>query len=143
MENRTKVPKSHSQTTTRDPGSEASRPARRRGAPAGNRNACKHGFYSKNNTEANLNVLRENTDLGRADRVVFLAAWQVNAVKLRDPGNARLHRQAVGRFFDAVSQRCGITDPTDIDALNRAMDKVAAELVLPKDVMESLSKQLV
>jgi hypothetical protein len=108
----------------------------------GNRNACKHGFYSKNNAEANLKVLRENTDLGRADRSVFLAAWQVNIVKLREPDNARLHKLAVGRFFAAVAQRYGITDPTDIDALNKAMDMAAVELALPKDVMESLSEQL-
>ena len=143
MNNRTSVPPNDSQTAARDPGPKTPGPARRRGAPAGNRNACKHGLYSKNNTVANLNVLRENTDLGRADRVVFLAAWEVNAVKLRDPGNKRLHRLAVGRFFDAVGKRYGITDPTDIDALNTAMDKVAAELALPKDVMDSLSKQLV
>ncbi len=118
-------------------------PPRRRGAPKGNRNACKHGFYSKKNAEANRRILKENTDLGRADREVFLAAWQINAVKLRDPSNQRLHRLAVGRFFDAVQWRYGITDPTDIEAMSKAFDLADAELALPEEVKEALLKQLV
>ena len=53
---------------------------RRRGAPVGNKNAARHGLYSVQNRAVNMEVLKDNTDLGRADREIFLTAWQVSEV---------------------------------------------------------------
>jgi hypothetical protein len=116
---------------------------RRRGAPVGNKNAVSHGRYSRQNLEANLAVLKDNTDLGLADREIFLAAWQIAEVARREPSNERLQELTVKRFLKLVMRKFGITDSKDEEALGRALDQVERDMLLPPDRLASLLKQLV
>ncbi len=118
-------------------------PPRRPGAPKGNKNAAKHGFYSRQNLAANMAFLKGNTDLGRADQEIFLAAREVTQVKLRDPSNEPLHLKAAMRFFKLVMRKYGITDKNDDEALGQALDQVERDIVLPPEQMAALMKQLV
>ncbi len=118
-------------------------PPRRPGAPKGNKNAARHGLYSRQNLEANLAFLKENTDLGRADREIFLAAWQAAEVKRRDPSNEPLHELTLKRFYKLVMRKYGIADKHDEEALSHALDQVERDIVLPPEQMAALMKQLV
>jgi hypothetical protein len=115
---------------------------RRRGAPAGNKNAARHGFYSRQNLVANLAFLKEHTDLGRADREIFLAARKVTEVQLRDPSNEPLQVKALNQFFKLVMRKYGITDKRDEEALGNALEQVERDIVLPPEQMIALMKHL-
>ena len=86
--------------------------------------------------------LKENTDLGRADREIFLSARKVTEVKLYDPSNEPLHLKALSRFFKLVMRKYGITDKHDDEALGNALDQVERDIILPPDQMANLVKQL-
>ena len=120
---------------TRDP--------RKRGAPKGNKNAARHGFYSRQSLEANLAFLKEHTDLGRADREIFLAARTVNEVKLRDPSNELLYSKALNCFLKLVMRKYGIANKHDDEALSFALAQVERDILFPPDQMAALLKQLV
>jgi hypothetical protein len=117
-------------------------PKRLPGAPKGNKNATKHGFYSRQNLAANMAFLKENTDLGRADREIFLAAREVTRVKLSDPSDEPLQLKAMNHFFKLVMRKYGITDKHDEEALGNALDQVERDIVLPPAQMAALMKQL-
>jgi uncharacterized protein YjcR len=122
----------------------ATRDAKRgRGAPAGNKNAKRQGFYSRQNLEANLAFLKENTDLSRADREIFLAARKATEVGLRDPSNEPLQAKAMNQFFKLVMRKYGITDKHDEEALSNALEQVERDICLPPEQMVALMKQLV
>jgi hypothetical protein len=116
---------------------------RRRGAPKGNKNAARHGFYSRKNFEANMAFLKENTDFGRADREIFLAIRKIAEVELRDPSNESLQLKVLNCFLKLVMRKYGITDKRDEEALGNALDQVERDIVLPPDQMAALVKQLV
>ncbi len=115
---------------------------RRRGAPVGTNNAVRHGFYPRQNLEVNLAFLKENTDLGRADIEIFLAARKVTEVQLRDLSNQPLQAKAMKPFFKLVMRKYGITDKHDEEALAKALEQVERDIVLPPEQMIALMKHL-
>ena len=87
--------------------------------------------------------LKENTDLGRADREIFLAARKITEVELRDPSNEPLQLKVLNCFLKLVMRKYGITDKHDEEALGDALDQVERDIVLPPEQMANLAKQLV
>ncbi len=143
MNNSTHVPLSGHIDPTPGPNPQPETRNTKRGAPAGNKNAARHGFYSRQNFGANLAFLKENTDLGCADREIFLAARKMTEIQLRDPSNEPLQAKAMKQFFKLVMRKYGITDKHDEEALGVALEQVERDIVSPPEQMIAMMKQLV
>ena len=87
--------------------------------------------------------LKEHTDLGRADREIFLAARTVTEVGLLDPSNEPLQAKAMNCFLKLVMRKYGITDKHDDESLSFALAQVERDILFPPDQLAALMKQLV
>jgi hypothetical protein len=118
-------------------------PPRRRGGQKGNCNAVRHGLYSRKNFEANMVWLKDNTDLGRADREIFLAVWQIAEAVHRDPSNESLRASAVARFYKLVMRKFGIKDYSDTGAVDFALSQVERDIRFPPERFAEIVRHLV
>ncbi len=67
---------------------------RRRGGQKGNRNACKHGFYSGTLSPAETSQLWNITNLEGVDPEVAFIRVKLQSSLQHDPGNRRVIREA-------------------------------------------------
>jgi len=106
-------------------------PARRRGAPLGNRNALKHGYYSR----AFLDK-KDRLDLARAssfqcvDEEIALLRFKIKAVVKKDPDNFRLITEALLSLNRLLRTR-GKMELNFNEALTRAYENVFRDFALP------------
>ena len=75
--------------------------------------------------------LKENTDLSRAGREIFLAARNVTAVKFRDAVNEPLHLKAINHFFKLVMRKYSIADKRDEEASGYALAQAERDMMCP------------
>jgi hypothetical protein len=68
---------------------------RHRGAQPGNRNARKHGFYSRNLTPAEICEFLNITNAKRIDRETAVLRIKLQSVLQSNPGNRRVLMEAV------------------------------------------------
>jgi hypothetical protein len=68
---------------------------RHRGAQPGNRNARKHGFYSRNLTPAEICEFLNITNVKRIDRETAVLRIKLQSVLQSNPGNRRVLMEAV------------------------------------------------
>ena len=118
-------------------------PKRRRGAPKGNRNATRHGFYSRKNRENNIDWLRANTDLGRADCEIFLAVLQTREIARRFPADVAMYKRSFKRFMKLVKRRYGITSDRQVDRLNFALDQVEKDFNFSPERLAEIGRHIV
>lgn len=81
---------------------------RKRGGQKGNRNACKHGFYSGTLSPAERSELWNITNLEGVDRELAFIRVKLQSSLERDPGNRRVLREASRLLVKWYSEDCGL-----------------------------------
>jgi hypothetical protein len=96
-------------------------PKRKKGAQPGNRNARKHGFYSKVLTPEQQDVLNLATRVTGLDREVAILRLKIASILKNDPQNVELLARAAGSlaYLLRTRQRLMSSDRRDINDLYR------------------------
>ena len=103
---------------------------RRRGAPKGNQNARKHGFYSKVLDEAGQLDLELATGVEGIDDEIALLRVKIKSILEKDPENIKLIMQATNTLARLVIVKYNISKE-DKKGLKEAMGNVLRDIALP------------
>jgi hypothetical protein len=128
------------QKTNPTENSSSEKPKRKRGAPPGNKNALKHGFYAANFNENDLDGPNSDIDRGLQDEITMLRVYmrfvlsfgyQVKTVQeaMECLRTISLASTALARLIKIQKQVFGVTNEFDI-ALQAALAQVQQELNL-------------
>jgi len=96
---------------------------RKRGGQEGNRNACKHGFYSGTLSPAETRQLWSIVNLEGVDPEIAFIRVKLQSSLEHDPGNRRVIREAsrlLVRWYSANYQ----LDATDSNYLKRVVENI-------------------
>ena len=105
---------------------------RRRGAPYGNQNARKHGFYSSVLTEAERRNLRQAADVKGISEEIDVLRVKLKSILARDPYNVKLISQAATSLSRLLRTRNKIgSDTTPGEALQRGIENVLRDIAIP------------
>jgi hypothetical protein len=105
---------------------------RRRGAPYGNQNARKHGFYSSVLTEAERRNLRQAADVKGISEEIDVLRVKLKSILARDPDNVKLISQAVTSLSRLLRTRYKIGSDADPgDALQRGIENILRDIAIP------------
>ena len=102
----------------------------RRGAPKGNQNARKHGFYSKVLDEAEQLDLELATGVEGIDDEIALLRVKIKSILAHDPENIKLIMQATNTLAGLVKTRFKITKEQK-KGLKEAIGNVLRDIALP------------
>ena len=94
---------------------------RKRGGQKGNRNACKHGFYSGTLSSAETSQLWNITNLEGVDPEIALIRVRLQSSLQYDPGNRRVIREASRLLVKWYSENYRL-DRTDRNCLKAGVD---------------------
>jgi hypothetical protein len=103
---------------------------RKRGAPLGNQNARKHGFYSKVLGEAEQLDFELATGVEGIDDEIALLRVKVKSVLGKDPDNIKLIMEATNTLAGLVKTRYKITTEQK-KGLKEAIGNVLKDIALP------------
>jgi len=103
---------------------------RKRGAPRGNQNARKHGFYSRVLDEAEQLDFELATGVEGIDDEITLLRVKVKSVLANDPDNIKLIMQATNTLARLVRTRYNISKE-DKKGLKEAIGNVLRDVALP------------
>jgi len=103
---------------------------RKRGAPKGNQNARKHGFYSKVLDEAERLDFELATGVEGIDDEIALLRVKIKSVLAHDPENINLIMQATNTLARLVKTRYNISKE-DKKGLKEAIANVLRDVALP------------
>jgi len=103
---------------------------RKRGAPKGNQNARKHGFYSKVLDEAEQLDFELASSVEGVDDEIALLRVKIKSVLETDPGNVKLIMQATNTLAKLVKTRYNITKEQR-KGLKEAIGNVLRDVALP------------
>ncbi len=103
---------------------------RKRGAPKGNQNARKHGFYSKVLDEAERLDFERATGVEGIDDEIALLRVKIKSLLERDPENIKLIMQATNTLARLVRTRYNISKE-DKKGLKEAIGNVLRDVALP------------
>ena len=103
---------------------------RRKGAPKGNQNARKHGFYSKVLDEAERLDLELATGVEGIDDEIALLRIKIKSLLEHDPENIKLIMQATNTLARLVRTRYNI-GKEDKKGLKEAIGNVLRDVALP------------
>ena len=102
----------------------------KRGAPAGNQNARKHGFYSMVlDEEEQLDFEQATLAEGLDDEIAMLRV-RIKSVLRHDPDNMKLIAQATNALAKLVSTSYNISK-NDKNGLKEAINNVLKDVALP------------
>jgi len=96
---------------------------RKRGGQKGNRNACKHGFYSGTLSPAETSQLWNITNLEGVDPEIAFIRVKLQSSLQCDPGNRRVIREAsrlLAKWYSANYR----LDPTDRNYLKTVVENL-------------------
>ena len=96
---------------------------RKRGGQKGNRNACKHGFYSNTLSPAETSQLWNIVNLEGIDPEVAFIRVKLQSSFHHDPGNRHVIREASRLLANWYSANCGL-DPTDRNYLKTVIENI-------------------
>ncbi len=102
----------------------------KRGAPTGNQNARKHGFYSKVLDEAERLDFELATGVEGIDDEIALLRVKIKSLLERDPENVKLIMQATNTLARLVRTRYNISKE-DRKGLKEAIGNVLRDVALP------------
>ena len=102
----------------------------KRGAPKGNQNARKHGFYSKVLDEAEQLDFQLATGVEGVDDEIALLRVKIKSLLERDPENIKLIMQATNTLVRLVRTRYNI-GKEDRKGLKEAIGNVLRDVALP------------
>ncbi len=103
---------------------------RKRGAPKGNQNARKHGFYSKVLDEAEQLDFELATGVEGIDDEIALLRVKIKSILENDPDNIKLIMQATNTLAKLVRTRYNISKE-DKKGLKEAIANVLRDVALP------------
>ena len=103
---------------------------RKRGAPKGNQNARKHGFYSKVLDEAEQLDFELASGVEGIDDEIALLRVKIKSILENDPENIKLIMQATNTLAKLVRTRYNITKAQK-KGLKEAIGNVLKEVALP------------
>ncbi len=103
---------------------------KKRGAPKGNQNARKHGFYSKVLDEAERLDLELATGVEGIDEEIALLRVKIKSVLAHDPDNVKLIMQATDALARLVRVKYNISKG-DKKGLKKAIGNVLRDIALP------------
>jgi hypothetical protein len=104
--------------------------ARKRGAPKGNQNARKHGFYSRVLAEAEQIDFELAAGVEGIDDEIALLRVKIKSLLERDPENIKLIMQAANTLARLVKTRYNITKEQR-KGLKEAIGNVLRDVALP------------
>ncbi|MFC1933084.1 hypothetical protein ACFLXU_05610 [Chloroflexota bacterium] len=102
----------------------------KRGAPKGNQNARKHGFYSKVLDEAERLDFELATGVEGIDDEIALLRVKIKSLLERDPENIKLVMQATNTLARLLRTRYNISKE-DKKGLKEAIGNVLRDVALP------------
>ncbi|MDP3879441.1 MAG: hypothetical protein Q8Q07_03940 [Dehalococcoidales bacterium] len=102
----------------------------KRGAPKGNQNARKHGFYSKVLDEAERSDFEQATDVEGIDDEIALLRVKIKSILERDPENIKLIMQATNTLARLVRTRYNLSKE-DKKGLREAISNVLRDVAIP------------
>ena len=103
---------------------------RKRGAPKGNQNARKHGFYAKVLDEAEQFDFELASGVNGIDDEITLLRVKIKSVLEKDPENIKLIMQAANTLARLVKTRYNITKEQR-KGLKEAIGNVLRDVALP------------
>ncbi len=103
---------------------------RERGAPKGNQNARKHGFYSKVLDEAEKLDLELASGIEGIDDEIALLRVKIKSILEKDPENIKLIMEATNTLARLVKTRYNITKEQK-KGLKEAIGNVLKDIALP------------
>ena len=103
---------------------------RKRGAPKGNQNARKHGFYSRVLDEAEQLDFELATGVEGIDDEIALLRVKIKTILENDPENIKLIMQATNALARLVRTRYNISKE-DKKGLKEAIGNVLRDIALP------------
>ena len=103
---------------------------RKRGAPKGNRNARKHGFYSKVLDEAEQLDFELASGVEGIDDEIALLRVKIKSILSHDPENIKLIMQATNALARLIRTRYNITKDQR-KGLKEAIGNVLRDVALP------------
>jgi uncharacterized protein YjcR len=103
---------------------------RKRGAPEGNQNARKHGFYSRVLDEAEQLDFEQATCVEGIDNEIALLRVKIKSILRHDPKNMKLVAQATNALARLVSTKYNISKK-DKKGLKEAINNVLKDVALP------------
>jgi hypothetical protein len=106
---------------------------RKRGAPPGNQNARKHGFYSKVLTEAEQIELQEAATLEGLDNEIAILRVKLQQLLQNHPERIDLQLQAANILARLIRTRYNIT-PEQKKSLKEAIATVIKDIAIPLGV---------
>jgi hypothetical protein len=103
---------------------------RKKGAPKGNRNARKHGFYAKVLDEAERVDLELASDMNGIDDEIALLRVKIKSALEKDPENLKLIMQATNTLAGLVKMRYRMT-AEQRKGLKEAITNVIKDIAIP------------
>lgn len=103
---------------------------RKRGAPRGNQNARKHGFYSRVLDESEQLDFALATGVEGIDDEIALLRVKIKSLVAHDPDNITLIMQAINTLARVVSARYNLSKH-DKQGLKEAIGNVLRDVALP------------
>ncbi len=117
---------------------------RKRGAPKGNQNARKHGFYAKVLDEAEQLDFELASGVNGIDDEITLLRVKIKSVLEKDPENIKLIMQATNTLAGLVKTRYKISKEQK-KGLKEAIGNVLRDIALPLGISigaSSIDKQI-
>ncbi len=103
---------------------------RKRGAPFGNQNARKHGFYSHVLTPEEQADFEQATEVEGLNQEIALVRVKIKSLIAREPDNTRLIMQGMGMIEKLVKTRYNI-GKEDKQGLKEAIENVLKDVAIP------------
>ena len=104
--------------------------AKKRGAPKGNQNARKHGFYSQVLNEAEKLSLEQACGVEGIDEEIAILRVKLRELIEKEPDRIDLHLNAANTIARLVRTRYSITKDQK-DSLKDAITKVLTDVAVP------------
>ena len=108
----------------------AERPKRRRGAPRGNQNARKHGFYAKVLDEAERLDFELAAGVNGFDDEIALLRVKIKSLLANDPENIKLLMDATNTLVRLVNTKYKISKEQK-QGLKEAIENVLKDIAIP------------
>lgn len=107
-----------------------------RGAPQGNQNARKHGFYSKVLDAEEQQDFESATEVDGIDDEIALMRVKIKSIIRHDPDNYKLIMQAINSLAKLLRTRFNI-GKRDKDGLKEAIFNVLRDVALPLGIIKT------
>jgi len=108
-------------------------PKPHRGAPFGNQNARKHGFYSRALNKVEQQELEQAASIEGVDEEIALLRLKLKSILIKDPENIRLIDQALSSLVRLLRTKNRLA-LFNTDVLKQAIASVIREVALPVGV---------